>query len=722
VARPAASPPLPAEPAGSGDGALLLGLMLVLAPAIGVPGEFMLQDTLKSAIVSLFTLAAALLFLRGQRARHEPLRWHGVLWLPLALMAYALGSMRWSHPYLGAVEAVRWFVFALIAWLGLNTFSRERLPWLAASVHAGALAASLWAALQFFTGFGLFPQGPNPASTFINRNFFAEFAVCTLPFGALLLARARARAAVLSLAASVGFVVTAILMTGTRGALVAMWLLLLVALPLAAWRCRRQLAFAAWPRALRVLAPAVLVGTVLVLGSLPSGNDRIVEEGYGATALARGFHRAQSIGPADHSLNIRMVMWRATLRAIADRPLAGLGAGAWENRIPLYQADGAQLETDYYVHNEFLQLVAEYGVVGWAFLLLLLAWLLLAAWRSWRARDVEADAERPWRAAFLCSLLALMVVSNIGFPWRMAATGALFAVCLGGLAASDARLGFAALLHARPLRWSPAIGRATLAAGCACMLLAGIITWQAAQAERKLLGAAKMALSITASGDPGNPRFDAAKRRILQLVREGIAINPHYRKVTPMVADELARWGDWADATWIWESVLASRPYVVAILTNAARGEDATGHPDRARAYLERARRLQPRAPAVRSLEVLMLARGGEEPQAMELARASLAEGIADYDLVNAYFVLAWRARDYPLAQRLLQQRMRQWPESRTQGLVQMGMLYDEGFHDPVRALAAFRQALKEASPRERAALLAQVPAPFRAQLAPAPP
>ena len=43
---------------------------------------------------------------------------------------------------------------------------------------------------------------------------------------------------------------------------------------------------------------------------------------------------------------------------------AGLGAGAWENRIPLYQADGAQLETDYYVHNEFLQLVAEYGLVG----------------------------------------------------------------------------------------------------------------------------------------------------------------------------------------------------------------------------------------------------------------------------------------------------------------------------------------------------------------------
>lgn len=721
MAKTAAPGGLPAEPAGSGDAALLLGLMLVLAPAIGVPGEFMLQDTLKSAIVALCALAAALLFLVAQRARREPLRWHGVLWLPLALMAYALGSMLWSHPYLGGVEAVRWFLFALIAWLGLNSFSRERLPLLAGCVHAGALVASLWAALQFFAGFSLFPQGPNPASTFINRNFFAEFAVCTLPFGAVLLARARTGPAVLALAASVGFVVTAILMTGTRGALVAMWLLVLVALPLAAWRCRRQFAFGAWPRRLRLLAPAVLVGTVLVLGSLPSRNTSIAQEGYGTTALARGFHRAQSITPSDHSLNIRMVMWRATLRAIAARPLAGLGAGAWESRIPLYQADGAQLETDYYVHNEFLQLVAEYGLVGWAFLLLLFAWLLLAAWRSWRADGDAADAERPWRAVFLCSLLALMVVSNIGFPWRMAATGALFAVCVGGLAASDARLGLAARLLARPLRWSPGIARIALAGATACMLLAVYVTWQAAEAERKLLGAAKLALGITASGDPGNPRFAAARRQMLQQVREGIAINPHYRKVTPMVADELARWGDWADATWIWESVLDSRPYVVAILTNAARGEDAMGHEDRAFSYLERAQRLQPRAPAVRSLEVLLLARAGRTQQAMERAREAMAQGLADYDLVNAYYVLAWRTRDYPLAQKLLEERMRQWPESRTSGLVQMGLLYDEGLHDPARALAAFRQALQEAKPQERPALLAQVPAAFRAQLAPAP-
>ena len=55
-------------PARSGTVAAgLLALMMVLVPALGVPGETLLQDTLKSTLVALFALAAALawLLLRG---------------------------------------------------------------------------------------------------------------------------------------------------------------------------------------------------------------------------------------------------------------------------------------------------------------------------------------------------------------------------------------------------------------------------------------------------------------------------------------------------------------------------------------------------------------------------------------------------------------------------------------------------------------------------------
>ncbi|MDB5945202.1 MAG: O-antigen polymerase [Ramlibacter sp.] len=693
--------------------AILLAVAVFLAPALGVPNELMLQDTLKSIVVAFAALGAGLLFFWEQRHRAEPLRWHAVMWLPLLLMVYALVSMDWSHSYLAGVETIRWFIFSLLLWLGLNTLSRERLPMLAWAIHGGAVVAALWTALQFWIDFRFFPQGPNPASTFVNRNFFAEFAVCTLPFGALLLARARQRWSIALLAMSSGLVIVSILMTGTRSALAAMWLQLLVLFPLAAWLYRDQFAFRSWDRARRGLAAGLLLVMVSGLGSIPSGNPKIQEEQRGANALERGFGRTGSISTADPSLGVRMVMWKATIRMIEARPLSGVGAGAWENEIPLYQEDGSQLETDYYVHNEFLQLIAEYGLVGWLFLLLLFAYLVAAAWRTLADQTPEGRAEGPFRVLVLCSLLTLFIVSNVGFPWRMAATGALFAACLAMLAASDARSGKRISFGAMLLRWKPAYSHAGVIASLAGLALAAYITQQAAESERKIVRATELALTISASGDPRNPRWNKRKAELLQLIREGTAINPHYRKITPIVADELARWGDWRDATWIWESVLSSRPYIVAIMTNVARGYASTGNPAKALEYLDRAKKIQPNAPAVRSLEVVLLSRTGQEALALELARQAIRTNVADFDLLNATFILATRAGDFPLARKAMDMRIASRTDSSVQGYLQLGNMYTSAAHEPEDALQSFRQALELTPPAARQGVQTQIPPEF---------
>ena len=703
--------PFPKELGGDDWTPVLLALAVFLAPALGVPSEDMLQDTLKSIVVSFAALGAALLLFWRQRQRSQPLRWHAVLWLPLALMAYALGSMAWSHTYLGGVEAIRWFIFSLLLWLGLNTLSRERLPLLAWGIHGGAVIAALWAVLQFLTDFRLFPQGPNPASTFVNRNFYAEFAACTLPFSALLLMRARQRGMIALLAASSGLVIVSILMTGTRSALSAMWLQLLVLLPAIGWLLRRQLAIGQWDNGRRLTAIGLLAVTVFGLGAIPSGNARILEEQRGSTALERGLRRTASITAGDASIGVRMIMWKATGTMIKARPLSGVGAGAWESEIPLYQAQGSQLETDYYVHNEFLQLVAEYGLAGWAFLLLLFAYLVAAAWRTVRDRSAEGLAEAPLRALVLCSVLALFMVSNVGFAWRMASTGAIFAACLGALAASDARLGIRGRWAAMALPWSPARSRAAAVACVVCLALAVYITQLAAQSEQKIVKATKIAISISASGDPNNPKWDRAKADMLRLIKEGTDINPHYRKITPMVADELARWGDWRNAIWVWETVISSRPNVVAILSNIARGYASIGNLPKALEYLERARMIQPDAPAVRSLEVILLSRSGQQEKALALAREAMKGEVADYDLLNATVALARSAGDFPLAIRAIEQRMAGWPHSRAAGYVQLGNLYNTDLHDQQQAMMAFRRALALTPPSGLEALRTQLPA-----------
>ncbi len=694
--------------------ALIFALTIFFAPALGVPHEEMLQDTLKSIVVAFGALGAALLFFWQQRNRRDGLRWHAVMWLPLALMVYALGSMIWSHTYLSGVEAVRWFIFSVLLWLGLNTLNRDRTMIVVWGIHWGAVVASLWTALQFWIDFKYFPQGPNPASTFVNRNFFAEFATCTIAFSALLLARSRSSSQIALVAFTSAFVIVAILMTGTRGAMTAMWIQLLVLLPVIAILYRRQFAFYHWDAGKRIVAIGVFLATVVGLGMISTNNAKLIEEhvgeGKGLTALERGFKRTARINVADGSLGVRFVMWTATARIIKERPLSGVGAGSWEADIPLYQAEGAQLETDYYVHNEFLQLLAEYGLVGWLFLLLLFAYLLRAAWQTVRDTSAEGRAEAPARAIVLTALLALFIVSNVGFPWRMASTGALFALCLAILAASDARLGRRGFTAAIRLNWRPAFSQGMAVGTMVCLALAAYITQQAAECESKIVKATKIALTISQSGDYQNPKWDKPKADMLRLIKEGTDINPHYRKITPMVADELAKWGDWKNATWIWETVVSSRPYVVAIMSNIARGYATMGNPQKALEYLDRSKKIQPKAPSVRSLEVVLLSRTGQEPKALAMARDALAANVYDYDLVNAAFILGWRAGDFPTAIKAMDLRLKDWPQTRVNGYVQLGNMYTTGLPDPAKALDAFKKAMELTPEAQRKALLPQIP------------
>lgn len=727
-ASQAVSKPLPLEVERGDWTVAILTLMVFLAPAVGVPNEEMLQDTLKSIVVAFAAIGAGLLFFWNQRNRRDALRWHPLMWLPLSLTVYALGSMVWSHTYLGGVEAIRWFLFSLLLWLGINTLSRVRTHWLVEGIHWGAVVASLWTVLQFLVDFTYFPQGPNPASTFVNRNFFAEFVVCTLPFTAYLLAQSKGSARIALMAFTLGFNIVALLMTGTRGALTAMWLLALVVLPVAAVLYRKQFAFYSWDSGRRILAAGVLLATIVTLGLINTNNAKLITEsksygtadavyGLGTNAFDRAFKRTASISTEDGSLGIRLIMWKATARIIEAKPLTGVGAGAWEAMLPLYQVGGSQLETDYYVHNEVLQLMAEYGAVGWLFLIALFGYLLLSAWKTVRNKTPEGIAEAPMRAIALASLLAFLIVSNIGFPWRLAATGCMFALTLAILAASDARLQTRGVFAARRLRWTPGYSQVLAVAMVACLALTAYISQQAAATEQKIIHGIKLALSISQSGDYNNPKWDKSKREMMASLKEGIAINTHYRKITPMAADEMAKWGDWKDAITVWESVIVSRPYIVAIMSNIARGYAQLGNNEKALEYLARCEKLQPTAVSVRSLKVILLSRTGQEAEAARITKESLDAGIYDFDLTNAAYILGMRNGDYDMVIKSLELRGKDWPASKVDALLKLGMVYSEFRKDDAKALAYFKQALADTPDGGKDATRKMIPAAYMARL-----
>ena len=699
---------------------LVLAATLLLVPALGVPSELVLQDTLKSALVAFGALAAALLLCQQRLRAPAPLAWHPLLWLPLLLLTWALGSIACSHSYLASVEAIRWALFALLLWLGLNTLTPTRLSQLATGIHWGAVLASLWVALQFWLDLRWFPQLPPPGSTFLNRNFYAEYVLCTLPFSVLLAAQAQGRAQIALRVFSTSLNVLALLLTGTRSVLLALLMLTPVLLYIL-WRYRARLEFARWLRADRVLASVIIGGTLLGLGSLPTSNPYLAREGLGQTAMERAFIRGQSLTTAAEysmgSSSVRLQMWQATLRLIADQPLTGVGAGAWEVEVPRYQAERTQLETDYYVHNEYLQLLAEYGLAGWVFSLALGLYLLRAMQQTWReqASGPLDPQEWPWRAMLLASLLGLFIVSGAGFPWRLAGTGALFALSLGALAASDRRLwsDTTAPVLPRPLRL-----RLSMLALTGALLLALGLSVLAVAAETRLVRAAQLAYGISRTGAPNDPRWQDQRQEMLRLVREGVALHPHYRKITPLVADELAAWGDWENARWIWASVLESRPHVVALLTNLARASIHLGDLAQAQNYYDRALALRPDAPSLRSVDIMLLLKRGQETQALARLHSYLDSGEVEPDLIDYAYVLGLRQQDFTLALDAQRLRRKLWPDARIDSWLKTGMVYaGPDLRDRQQAQAAF-QAAWDATPENlKARVLALIPSDYRSAL-----
>ncbi len=723
----------------------MLSCMMVLVPSVGMSSEELLQDTLKSMLVCFFALAAAMAFFWHQRHQTATVQFHRLLWLPLGLTVYALGSMAWSHTYLGGVEAIRWFIFSLVLFLGMNTFSFTRITAMAWCIHLGAVLACLWAALQFWFDWSFFAQGPNPASTFVNRNFFAEFVVCTLPFSVLLLTRVIDKTSVFLLTISLGFNIAALMMAGTRSAMLGL-LILIVLLPMIFILYRKQWASTGWHLGHCIAFAVLLAGTVSAIGSINTTNPKLIAEAGQSNALDRAFKRTVSLTNASEytsgSFSIRAAMWRTTGRMILGHPVVGVGAGAWEVQSPRFQDTGNVLEIDYYAHNEPLQLLAEYGVVGWLFLLGLVSYLLWAAHKTWSDRSDQGQGEGPLRACALATLLVLFLVSNAGFPWRLASTGALFALSLSVLAASDIRLGYGRSFWLFSIQWQPRSSKLALGTMALCSLLAVYIAHQAIECESKIVRAIRISLSISRSGQPNDPAWDGTKLEMLSLLREGIAINPHYRKLTPIVADSLAAWGDWKNASWIWESILESRPNVMALLTNLTKAHLQAGNLPMAQETLRRAKESQPDSTSAKAMEVMLLSKAGKDQDAALLAKILLRAGSAatvtpdasitsttpttaltpmaqvNHELIRFSYPLGMRAHDPELAILALGLQIRNWPNEAADGWIRLGAIYDgPDAKDDGKALQAYRAALATAPPAARASVWARIPPTYKDRL-----
>jgi O-antigen ligase len=130
----------------------------------------------------------------------------------------------------------------------------------------------------------------------------------------------------------------------------------------------------------------------------------------------------------------RPVIWHDTWRMVSDFPLTGVGTGAFQRAMLGYQ-EGSRLFFFNHAHNEYLQLLAEGGL-----LIAAPAAIALLAAIALMLKSLGADRSPIFwiRAGASCGVVAVAVQSIWDTGLRTPANGVLFAV-IAAIALHDPR-------------------------------------------------------------------------------------------------------------------------------------------------------------------------------------------------------------------------------------------------------------------------------------------
>jgi O-antigen ligase len=310
-------------------------------------------------------------------------------------------------------------VFLLACDLARRNQGRQ---WVAVFPIVGlATAEASLGLLQYWAG----EAGEIAQGTYVNRNHFAGLLEMVLPFPvmyAISILRLDDRREVSSLGpalkASTALMAASLLFIGITyslsrmGFVTSLASLFLMGLVTAAGYVKPKKRFLVWTVLL------VAVASCLVL--LPP--DRLIYR-FADLSSAEGI-------TAEGRLNLT----EETLSVVAAYPLAGLGLGAYESGFQRYKISAPTLN-DPYVHNDYLQLLAELGLVG-AFLGGGLV-ILLFCRTCHRALDTTDPEARFLAIACFGSMTAILIHSLVDFNLYIP-SNAMTLAWLSGVAASVA--------------------------------------------------------------------------------------------------------------------------------------------------------------------------------------------------------------------------------------------------------------------------------------------
>ena len=358
---------------------------------------------------SLLFMGWAVLVLVDDRIK---IYWSPLNWPLVGLFGIGLGQLllrATPYPFLTRVELLKLATYLLIFFLSTQVFRERRdltnLVWFLILL---CFSVSLLGIVQHFTsdakiyGFRTLTAGGDPFGPFVNRNHFAGFVELTLPAGLALLIFRGLRRDVIPLTGLLTIVpVGAMILSGSRGGIVSFGFEVAVLALMA--RLRKA------PEGPRLVALAIVGFAALAL---------VAWLGTG-----RALERFSTLHPGDVTLSRRAIMVHGAAHIFFDHPIIGAGLGSLVAVYPRYETvyDGHIVD---HVHNDFMELLAEMGMLGGLCGLAFLWILVREARNSFTAE--QGHFSRGIHAGAIAALCGLLLHSLVDFNLHIPSNALLF--------------------------------------------------------------------------------------------------------------------------------------------------------------------------------------------------------------------------------------------------------------------------------------------------------
>jgi O-antigen ligase/Tfp pilus assembly protein PilF len=272
----------------------------------------------------------------------------------------------------------------------------------------------------------------SPVSTIGNLNFTAQYLIGAIPLFASAIIIARCLRTRLFLLIVLSLAVVHLLLTQSRGGLVGLGVSTLVFLVLYTRYATGSLLqyFSSLVRKKGRKFVVVCVGGLIVAAS------------YCVLDSGKTLEQIVSIFTTRKETNIyRLLTWRDTLRMVANHPILGVGVGNYQFAFPLYKSEQLWRQQDIFgrtrqirTHNDYLNMLAETGVLGLATFLTIVGIVVAHSLRQLNRGRGSPSSRTVLQIGLISGLSATLTQSFFDFNLYNPASALLFWVSLGLLA------------------------------------------------------------------------------------------------------------------------------------------------------------------------------------------------------------------------------------------------------------------------------------------------